>query len=63
MKINQEKSKRQRKPEKTDTVNKKVKDNDKDNSLDLTSDIKPILSMGLVPPSKDEVVQIDPELC
>lgn len=62
MEMNQEKRKRQRKPEKTDTVNKKVKDSDEDNSLDLTSDIKPILSMGLVLPSKDEVVQIDPDL-
>ena len=54
----EEKRKRQRNTEKTETVTKKIKDNNDDNDLDLTSDTKPILSIGLVPPS-DEVIEIE----
>ena len=52
---------RKRKKATDETVKKKVKDNlnvnDKDN-LDLTSDVKPILSIGLTPPS-NEIIQIE----
>jgi len=46
---------RKRKKDTNETVVKKVKD---DNDLDLTGDTKPILSMGLVPPS-NEVIEIE----
>ena len=45
-----------------ETVTKKIKDNIDDDNLDLTSDIKPILSIGLTPPS-NEVIEIELELC
>jgi hypothetical protein len=52
---------RKRKKATDETVKKKVKDNlnvnDKDN-LDLTSDVKPILSIGLTPPS-NEIISIE----
>ena len=42
-----------------ETVKKKVKDNVNDNdNLDLASDVKPILSIGLTPPS-NEIISIE----
>ena len=41
-----------------ETTVKKIKDNNDLNDLDLTDDARPILSIGLVPPS-DEVIEID----
>ena len=56
-----EEKSRKRKKATDETVKKKVKDNfninDNDN-LDLTSDVKPILSIGLTPPS-NEIIQIE----
>ena len=52
---------RKRKKDTSKTVNKKIKDNfDDENDLDNTGDIKPILSIGLTPPS-NEVVEIENE--
>ena len=56
-----EEKSRKRKKVTDETVKKKVKDNlnvnDNDN-LDLTSDVKPILSIGLTPPS-NEIIEIE----
>ena len=53
---------RKRKKATDETVKKKVKDNfnldDENDNLDLTSDVKPILSIGLIPPS-NEVIEIE----
>lgn len=53
---------RKRKKDTDETVTKKIKDNIDDDNLDLTSDNKPILSIGSTPPS-NAVIEIEPELC
>ena len=50
---------RKRKKATDETVKKKVKDNVNDNdNLDLASDVKPILLIGLTPPS-NEIISIE----
>jgi hypothetical protein len=50
---------RKRKKATDETVKKKAKDNVNDNDiLDLASDVKPILSIGLTPPS-NEIISIE----
>jgi len=49
---------RKRKKDTNETTVKKIKDNNDLNDLDLTDGARPILSIGLVPPS-DEVIEID----
>jgi hypothetical protein len=59
-----EEKSRKRKKATDETVKKKVKDNfnlnDENDNLDLTSDVKPIVSIGLIPPS-NEIIEIEIE--
>lgn len=48
--------KRQREPEKTS--GKKVKDDEIDDNLDL-EDVKPLLSLALLPPGSDSIIVVD----